>query len=71
MLTAQEKSRITQTIQEIKTILEEVASNPDDYDLLKTACEIYTMSQVEANMIVENLKDYWACQNSGQADWRG
>ena len=45
MLTAQEKSKITNTIQEIKTILEEVATNPNDYDLLKTACEIYNMSQ--------------------------
>jgi len=41
MLTAQEKSRITNTIQEIKTILEEVAANPDDYDLFKTTVTIY------------------------------
>lgn len=71
MLTTQDKNRITNTIQEIKEILEEVVANPGDYDLLKTAVEIYTMSQVEANMIVENLEDYWKCQASGQADWRG
>ncbi len=54
MLTAQEKS-ITSTIQKIKNILEEVASNPDDYDLLKTAVELYTMSQNGAQDMYEAL----------------
>lgn len=43
MLTTQEKAQVTQTITEIKTILEEVSANPDDYDFLKTAVEIYQL----------------------------
>ena len=58
MLTAQQESRVTRTVQEIKGILEEIASNPDDYDLAKTAVEIYNMSQEDAQ-IADNMKDYW------------
>lgn len=66
MLTAQQKSRITSTIQEIKTILEEVAANPNDWDFLKTACEIYNRVAEDAQ-IAENIKSYWTCL-ADQAD---
>ena len=37
--------KTTRAIGRIKDILEEVACNPDEYDLLKTAVEIYELVQ--------------------------
>lgn len=40
-----EEIKTTQAISRIKQILEEVACNPDEYDLLKTAVEIYELDK--------------------------
>ena len=46
----------------VLTILEELVSCPEDYDLLKTAAELREIIQAENKedlTIAENIKDFW------------
>ena len=47
--------KTTRAIGRIKDILEEVACNPDEYDLLKTAVEIYHEVMGEEHSPVKSL----------------
>jgi len=69
MIVPQQKSRIIEKVEQVKDILNRV-STPGNRDNLKEACEIVSLF-VDDMVIADNMRDYWACQNSGQADWRG
>jgi len=53
-------------VERIREILEEVTSNPQDYDITKVANEIDSFYEKETS-IAENMESYWANLNAGSA----
>ena len=54
----------TRNIAKIMECIREYHECPDEANLLKTACEVYELSQEDAE-IADNMKSYWIERASG------